>query len=45
MDDSEEPKWINLLEDSNFEENQFPSLKISEHLIFEAVLVPHLEVK
>ena len=45
MDIIEEPKWINFLKDSNFEENQFQSLKIYEHLIFEAVLVPNLEVK
>ena len=45
MDDSEEPKWVNLLKDNNYEANQLSSLQIYEHFIFEAVLVPHLEVK
>ena len=34
------PKWISLLR-----QTQFPWLQMSEHLIFEAVLVPNLEVK
>ena len=44
MDDGEEPKWINLLKDNISEVNQFPRLQISEHSLFEVVLVPHLEV-
>ena len=45
MDESEEPKWISLLKGSNFEANQFLRLQISDYLLFEAVLVTHLEVK
>ena len=45
MNDSKKPKWISLLKDNNYEANQFPRLQISEHLLFEAVLVHHLEVK
>ena len=44
MDDSEEQKWISLLKDKICDTNQFLRLQISEHLLFEAVLVPHLEV-
>ena len=40
MDDSEEPKWINILKDNNSEENQLPRIQLSEHLLLEAVLVP-----
>ena len=45
MDDSEEPKWMSLLKDNNPETNEFPRLQISKHLLFEAALVPHMEVK
>ena len=42
MDDSEEQKWISLIKDNNSDANQSPRLQISEHLLFEAVLVPQL---
>ena len=45
MDDHEEQKWISLLKDNNSDAYQFPRLQISKHLLFDAVLVPHLEVK
>ena len=45
MDDSEEPKWLSLLKDDLFDANEFPRLQIYKCLIFEAVLVPHVEVE
>ena len=45
MDNSEEPKMISLMKDKSSEANQLSRLQIYEHLQFEAVLVPHLEVK
>ena len=42
MDDSEEPKLISLVKDNDSEENQFPRLQITVHLIIDAVLVPHI---
>ena len=45
MDDSEETKSISLLKDNNFEANQIPRIQVSKHLIFEADLLPHFEIK
>ena len=45
VNDSEEPMCLSLLKDNTFEANWFPSLQKSEHLLFEAVLMPRLEVQ
>ena len=45
MNDSDESMRIDLFKDNNSEANQFPRLQIFEHLFFEAVILPHLEIK